>query len=149
MSIPRKLLVLVVSLFLTGASLHDTVLHRDDHWPISSYGMYAGAESPGDVALTTVSGITRDGRELTLGDDDFVPFDRSRLRLALDRVLRKPRPLQERALRNLLEIYERNRREGRHGGPEIAGLRASRVTWHVTPDEQRIVDREPLVDVRR
>lgn len=106
------------------------VVRDGDHWPFSSYSMFAAPRAR-EVHLKRLFGV-RDGRETELVvPRDLAPFHEARLLTALRRLGRRddaPRARRA-ALDACLERYEALRREGAHDGPELDGLRFYELTW--------------------
>lgn len=118
-----------------GASSYDIVTGQD-HWPFSSYPMFAGVHRTQLFEWPRLFGVTPDGREVPLlGDDLLWPFDQSRLPLGLRTMYRSQGsgPRMSAALQDCLVRYEQRRRAGRHHGPALTGVRLYFLTWPLDP----------------
>jgi hypothetical protein len=125
----RRTLVVVIAVLLVIASAFEIV--RDgDHWPLSSYSMFAELRTP-DVRLKRLYGV-HDGREVELVVPLHVaPFHEARLMTALRRLGRRDDGADARraALRAILERYEGLRVAHEHDGPALDGLRFYELSW--------------------
>ena len=88
-------------------------------------------------------GVTAEqpSREISLMASAYIqPFDPSRLNRALMRLQQRPdrELLFRQAIKDCSNRYERLRREGRHDGPPLAGLRLYEVTWRFDPELRNI-----------
>jgi hypothetical protein len=119
------------------------MLGKIDEWPLSYFGMYSRVQSD-ELTWDVAYGVTADGREIRLQDDDFwEPLGPYRLGYALKRLRQKTggqaqppsgdRDKVDRTIAGLLEIYETHRRAGLHEGPPLAKLRLYAVTWRLDP----------------
>jgi hypothetical protein len=128
------LLAVVAGAVLSTASLTEL-------WPFSPYPMFARLVPPDHVARTRVLGLPADGGPpFVLRGEQIEPFGAAQLRDALNRVAMRPdrdRALQE-ALRDLLARYEAGRREGRHDGAALRGLRLERAGWRIDPEARNL-----------
>jgi hypothetical protein len=125
----RRTLVLAVTALVVVASAFEIV--RDgDHWPLSSYSMFAELRTS-EVRLKRLVGV-HDGREVDLVVPlHLAPFHEARLMTAFRRLGRRddgPR-LRRDALAACLARYDELRRTSAHDGPELDGLRFYEVTW--------------------
>jgi hypothetical protein len=134
MSGARQLTLSAFLLLTLAAHLYD-IAFGAEHWPVSSYRMYAEVYRP-EVRRKLIVGVTDAGRELPLEVNTHLsPFDNTRLHWALERVLRERGPgAYRQALGFLLAHYERLRLERRHRGPAIVALRSYAARWRLEPD---------------
>ena len=125
----RRTLVLAVTALLVVASAFEIV--RDgDHWPLSSYSMFAELRSA-EVRLKRLVGV-RDGREVDLVVPlHLAPFHEARLMTAFRRLGRRDDGPQRRrdALAACLARYDALGHAGAHDGPELDALRFYELTW--------------------
>jgi hypothetical protein len=114
-----------------------------DEWPLTYYGMYSRVQPP-EVEWQVVYGVTADGREVRLQDDDYwTPLGAARLGAVLRRLRKGADPhaavgsgdgqVVDRTVAGLMTIYETHRRRGWHDGPPLAKLRLYAVTWRLDP----------------
>lgn len=134
MSRARQLAVSAFLLLVIFGHLFD-IAFAAEHWPFSSYPMYAEIYRS-EVRRKQVVGVTADGREVPLEVNlHLSPFDNTRMHWALNRLRRDGGSHEyRRALAFLLAHYERLRLEGRHRGPQIVGLRSYAARWKIEPD---------------
>lgn len=131
MTVLRRALI-VASVVLVGAAWAVDVVRDGDHWPFSSYSMFAELRTP-DVRLKRLVGV-HDGRELDLVVPvHLAPFHEARLMTALRRLSRGPDGPRARreALAACLERYEQRRVAGRHDGPPLDAIRFYELVWPV------------------
>jgi hypothetical protein len=118
------------------------MMAKIDEWPLSYYPMYSRVQPP-EVCWDVVYGVTADGREVRLQDDDFwQPIGASRLGYALKRLRQETNSRDpahagdgqpvDRTIAGLMTIYE-SRRGIDHDGPPLAKLRLYSVTWRLDP----------------
>lgn len=135
----RRVLVGTIATLLVVASVFEIV--RDgDHWPLSSYSMFAELRAP-DVRLKRLYGV-HDGHEMELIVPLHVaPFHEARLMTALRRLGRRGDGPDARraALHAILERYETLRAAQQHDGPVLDGLRFYELSW---PRASGAVNRE-------
>ena len=148
----RVLLVNLLVAFVVAGQLYDTAADGD-HWPFSSYPMYAKPREP-LVRMKRLYGVTASGEVPIVVPLQLAPFNEARLMTAFKRIGRR----EDRdarlaaALRWTLERYEGLRRSGAHDGPEIQGMRLYLLSWPLDPAAaNRDVpgDRRLLGEVRR
>lgn len=125
----RRAVVLVLLSLVVAASAVDVV--RDgDHWPFSSYSMFAELRLP-DVHLKRLVGV-HDGREIDLVVPlHLAPFHEARLMTAFRRLGRRvdgPHARRE-ALAACLARYEERRAAGAHDGPPLDAIRFYELAW--------------------
>lgn len=145
----RLTATLVLALVL-GPSLYD-IARGGEHWPYSSYPMYADVRRDATVSVAVLYGVTESGAEVPLRDVAFIaPFDQSRIAFALESFdASSDRAPMAAALHDLLVRYEDRRAE--HGGPPLRAMRAYRVVWSGDPraaDVERPARRELLGESR-
>ena len=125
----RRALVLAIATLVVVATAFEIV--RDgDHWPLSSYSMFAELRTP-DVRLKRLYGV-RGGHEVELVvPRHLAPFHEARLMTALRRLGRRPDgPAARRAaLGACLQRYEALRVAQAHDGPALDGLRFYELGW--------------------
>ncbi|MBM4243878.1 MAG: hypothetical protein FJ148_08705 [Deltaproteobacteria bacterium] len=143
----RRALVIVLAALVTLASAVD-VIRDGDHWPFSSYSMFAELRAP-EVRLKRVVGV-RDGREVDLVVPvHLAPFHEARLMTAFRRLGRRddaPR-WRRAALAASLARYDALRAASAHDGPELDGLRFYELVWPLAsgaanrdaPDTRRLI----------
>lgn len=130
-SMPKRRLVVAYALgaIIFGGALADLV--RDtEHWPFSQYPMFSEVQAAQTFSMLRLYGIPQQSpqAEVPLDSNLYLqPFDNSRLPPALEHAARENR-LDE-AMENCLTRYEALRREGRHDGPALVGMRLYRLTW--------------------
>ena len=121
------------------------VFTKGEHWPVSSYPMYAELMTERTFRVIRLVGVTDDQppRE--------VPFDSAWLRKSLSQIVRRPdaRKRLRRAVNDYAAAAGWERRDA--GGPFVA-YRVYDLTWELRPDADP--DREPdrrslLLEVRR
>ncbi len=121
----RRLVVawMVIGFIFLGSA--NDIVFSTEHWPFSSYPMYASVRKKNNATVIHVYLIGPDGEEF-LAQSAFHPFDRSRLHHSLRR-RKSPRTIQ-RAGQALLSLYSK------HGdGKPIRGLRIYECTWELDP----------------
>lgn len=125
----RKMLVVAMGSALLAIQLLETLFMRE-HWPFSNYPMYSVPQGP-ITSRTRLVGVDTAGALLELdAGSQFAPFDDSRLSVAIESFLYDGTlDQQHSATVGLLELYEKRRREGRHSGPPLTGLRLERRYW--------------------
>ena len=149
-------LVHLVIAIVVGGSLYVAVTAREC-WPFSPYPMYAWIEQDRSVQRLQLYGVVA-GRP----DEEFPlralrhlrPFDDARLTAALGRLWHRadaPQALDQ-ALRYCLTRYEQLRRQGRHTGPALRGIRLYVLEWKQTDPWARDADqpdyRELVIEVQ-
>ena len=125
----RRTLVLTLVALVTAGWMVD-VVRAGDHWPLSSYSMFAEPRAP-DVRLKRLVGV-HDGRELELVVPiHLAPFHEARLMTAFRRLGRRPDGAEARraALAACLDRYEELRVAGVHDGPALETLRYEELVW--------------------
>ena len=151
MSKRRILLVHAVVTLLIAGSLYDIVMDRET-WPFSQYPMYSELHGSG-LAQLQLFGVAQEEphQEIPLNDPSYIepvseylrPFDRSRIRWALNWILVKNGNYQRQqtlddALLDCLKRYETLRRAGRHDGPALEGVRLYRLQWRLDPGARNV-----------
>lgn len=124
----RSLVVALAALLLTASAFE--IVRDGDHWPLSSYSMFAELRTP-DVRLKRLYGV-HDGHEVELVVPLHVaPFHEARLMTALRRLGRRDDGPEARraALHAILERYEALRVADAHDGPALDGLRFYELSW--------------------
>jgi hypothetical protein len=145
----RRALINFILLSLIGGSIYDIAADRE-HWPFSQYPMFSGIWRSPTFTWLRLVGVTADGREFVLDANEYIePFDQSRLPKALKRMLEESEdPARVRmALADCLNRYEELRREARHSGPPLTGMRLYELEWTIDrqaanvdrPDRRRFV----------
>lgn len=122
--------VVVALLALVVAAWAVDVVRDGDHWPFSSYSMFAELRSP-DVRLKRLVGV-HGGRELDLVVPvHLAPFHEARLMTAFRRLARRPDGPHARreALAACLARYEERRAAGEHDGPQLDAIRFYELVW--------------------
>lgn len=129
----RMLLVSLVVAAILAGQLYDTAVDGD-HWPFSSYPMFAKPRES-VVRLKRLYGVTTAGEVPLVVPRHLAPFHEARLMTAFKRLGRRDdRALRlNAALHGVLEIYEQRRRAGAHDGPMLDGVRLYLVTWPLEP----------------
>ena len=120
-----------------------------EYWPFSHYRMYAQGQAA-TVARYRFFGITADGGEVAITRQYMLPFDDSRLPVALRRLKRRKQGAQayKQAMHDVLDRYERRRLAGAHDGPRFYGIKLYRFIWTLTagasnvyhPDTKQLID---------
>jgi hypothetical protein len=119
------------------------IVRKFDDWPISCYPMFSGIQDA-QYRLTTLHGVSADGREFLLDESQFwKPMRLVEIHSALrqnarrDRKLRKKDPAADsktqQAVQALFGLYEQNRAAGLHVGPRLVALRLYNTTWELDP----------------
>ena len=150
----RILIVQAVVALLIGGSFHD-IITGEEHWPLSSYPMYARLAREFSYSSLELYGVTEEipQHEIRLTAPEYIqPFDKSRLTVAFARLQSNPQRegLVSEALRDCLRRYENLRRTGRHQGPRLQGLRLYQVQWSLEPlagNADRLSSRRLLAEV--
>jgi hypothetical protein len=143
----RLFVVYGLGAIIVGGALSDLV--RDtEHWPFSQYPMFSQTEVTRTFSMLRLYGILEQSPSVEVPLDSNLylePFDNSRLPPALEHAARVNR-LDE-AVMNCLTRYEALRREGRHNGPPLAGMRLYRLTWTLDPSASNVdqPDRKELL----
>jgi hypothetical protein len=137
---PRLLIVYGLGVIIFGGTLSD-ILTDTEHWPFSSYPMYSSIDVSKTYSFSFLRlyGVLQRSPlvEMPLDDDIYLqPFDNSRLPLALEYAGMENR-LDE-AVADCLARYETARNAGRHGGPQLVGMRLYRVTWTLEPSASNV-----------
>ena len=133
-------------LFIFASSAFD-IAAKKVSWPFSSYPMFSELRREPTLTFIELFGIpeAEPTQEIPLVDFEYLqPFDRARLAGAFKRL--KSRAHREELLRgaldDLLARYETHRREGRHHGPPLRGMRIYELYWRLDP-WARNVDEPP------
>lgn len=137
---PRLIAANLLIAFLLAASAYD-VIRDEEHWPFSQYPMFSRVTEKRELTWLRLYVVTPDGREFPLLTHRQVfPFDQSRLSKALGSVRTRPDGDAEirTALANCLDRYERLRKQGRHDGPQAAGMRLYEVKWTLHPEAANV-----------
>ena len=130
----RRRLIHAGIFLLAGGTLTEMILDPRDsreHWPFSQYQMYSELQTPA-IEVIRLFGITEDpsAPEVPLVERKYIqPFDHVRLWFSLNRMAaakERDGELRE-ALDDCLRRYESLRRDGRHDGPRLVGLRLYRL----------------------
>jgi hypothetical protein len=149
----RRLLVALLVAGIALGQLYDTAVDGD-HWPFSSYPMFA---QPREATLRArrLVGVTTGGQEIPIVvPRDLPPFHEARLMTAFKRLGRR----QDRAaqlaggLEAALALYERRRLAAKHDGPALRGMRLYLIGWPFDPEarnRRRPSERRLLAEVRR
>ena len=139
MNLEKRRLWLVYALLalLVGGSLYDMVT-RIEHWPFSPYPMFSGVRRDRSLNVLRLFGVIEGnlGHEIPLVKSEYIhPMDEARLRVGLRWITRSNhrQQLLREALQDSLMRYESLRREGRHDGPPLQGIRLYRVYWKLDP----------------
>jgi hypothetical protein len=129
----RRLLVNVVVAAIVAGQLYDVAVDGD-HWPFSSYPMFAKPRE-GVVRLKRLYGISAAGEVPLVVPRHLAPFHEARLMTAFRRIARRDdRDARlAAALNGVLELYDERRRAGAHDGPVLHGVRLYVVTWAFDP----------------
>ena len=106
-------------------------------WPFLDYRMYAESKPTAEVDWLELVGRTPDGTAVRLDNEAYiVPFAYSELLRSLYTldVLGEMDPAPaRRALAELLDAYETQRRLGEHDGPALEHVEVYRVRWTAQP----------------
>ena len=129
---------------IVGASLLCVATDRE-YWPFSQYEMFSELVATHPYAEVVLVGLGRDdGREFSLRPHKYIkPFDWSRQRVALERLMKRPDhgPAVARALADIARRYELRR--SRHHGPALQAVRLYQLEWdHANPREAASVNSE-------
>jgi hypothetical protein len=140
MSTSRRWFISGFLIFLIAGHVYDIVVDRE-HWPLSQYPMFSRVWTSASFGWHRAVGVDDEGHEVVLRDRDRIhPFDNSRLHLGLERMRhgRQAGAMLNEAAADLLERYERLRREGGHDGPPLTALRLYRFEWTLDPDIRNV-----------
>lgn len=136
MSAPRVIAAHAVLALLIGGSLHDIVTGTE-HWPLSSYPMFANVERSQTLDTVILRGIPEapDAPEVPLREGSMIgPFDQCRLSTAVSRVVSSGDQTRVTAMLDDLRIrYEAARQRGEHDGPPLRTVRAYAAHWELDP----------------
>jgi hypothetical protein len=137
-----------VVFILLGAQAFDILLQRED-WPFSNYPMYAGQQTE-RYAWIRVYGVTDSGEFALVPERQLRPWDSVRINYSFSgTVLERTDQSTSgpRALQNLYQLYEAERRAGKHNGPPLRAVRLYREQWRLepglankaTPEERQLI----------
>jgi len=136
----RKKLIVIFMTTLIGLQgiyvVFPVIFPLPEIWPFSSYPMFSHNKPKKYVQALEIRGVVAGGSEFSLdGSKYFYPFDPSRLRWGIERVLRNKDPLKRRKnlnelFRYLLDQYAVTKKAGYHEGPVIVALRLYGNTWN-------------------
>ncbi len=150
----RKALVLVLlACFAMPAAWG---MHRGiDFWPIAFYPMFSKVRDRAHLDHLALTALPADGsKAFPLFEHAMIhPYGWYRQRRGLRELLDGPGGVSavRVALADVARRYEQNRREGRHRGPPLRGIRLDRVDHDLDPraeDLVRRVDRVFVTEVR-
>lgn len=151
MSRGRRRAVHLLIAVLLGGSLFDIVADAE-HWPFSSYQMFARVRSAPAMTRLRMFGVTAEQppREIPLVAYEWLyPLDTSRLAAAFRRLAVQPdrELLLRTAMRDCWKRYERRRQTGAHNGPPLVGIRLYEVEWVIDPLARNVdhPDRKRLI----
>ncbi len=109
---------------------------QQDHWPFAAYPMFAGVNRPGPFTSEELWGVTTDGREVRVTNNQIGVLHLNRVRPSLMRIYvysRRPNSPNPRgpeiALDGLLDYYEARRQRKQHNGPPLVAMRYYRLKW--------------------
>lgn len=152
----RKKLIVIFMTTLIGLQgiyvVFPVIFPLPEIWPFSPYSMFSHNKPKKYVQALEIRGVIAGGSEFSLDDSKyFYPFDPSRLRWGIERVLRNKDPLKrqknlDELFRYLLDQYAVIRKEGYHKGPPVVALRLYFNTWdwsQVPPE--KVVPRTTLL----
>ncbi|MFZ5897497.1 MAG: hypothetical protein ACOY0T_40990 [Myxococcota bacterium] len=148
MSKGRLLFLNSVLALLIGIHVFENVID-DEHWPFCSYPMYSELETERAITSFKLVGVQHDGRETVVHKNEFIhPFDQSRMSEGLQNA-HFDQGEGVVALNDVLQRYERRRREREHTGPALVRLRLYRMKHQLEPwaeNFDRPEERELLVE---
>lgn len=153
MSFGRRAFVTVVVVALMGMTAF-TMRTGREHWPFSSYPMFAKTRTEARVDHIALVAVPADGSDVfpLFRNDQVAPFGWYRQRRAFQRMLDGAGGVSaaEEGLRNLLARYEAGRLAGQHDGLPLRAIRMYRVDYHIDPhaaDLLHDVDRRLIAEV--
>lgn len=123
----RRIVVTLATLVVLASGVD--VVRDGDHWPFSSYSMFAELRSH-DVRMKRLVGIAAGHEVEIVVPRDLAPFHEARLLTAFRRLGRRDDAPEARraALLGCLDRYEALRRAGAHDGPVLDELRFYKLT---------------------
>jgi hypothetical protein len=132
-TVVRRALVHLLIAAIVGCQLYDTAVDGD-HWPFSSYPMFAKPREP-LVRMKRLYGVTTAGEVPLVVPRHVAPFVEARLMTAFKRLARRPDRAArvDAGLRGVLERYDDLRARGAHDGPALDGLRLYLLSWQRDP----------------
>ena len=131
----------VVGVIVVG-HLHE-IVRQQEHWPFTNYPMWARVSRDWHVREVMLFGVTDEPspREVDLRDPSFfAPMPAIYQRLNFQRAASREK-VREAMLGDYLRRYEQLRRDKRHTGPPLKGLRL--YEWHWTMDPAAANARNP------
>ena len=131
----RLILVHAVVAIIVLGHLYD-IARQQEHWPFSNYPMWARLSKDWHVTAIVPVGLTGqpDQPEVELSDPAYFAPLPLHFQRETFRTFKRNTPLRERQLADYLKRYEQLRRDGRHDGPPLVGLRVYERYW--TLDKQ-------------
>lgn len=136
----RRMVIHCIILIILFGSLYD-IFSGKEHWPFSPYYMYSYVQ-PDTFGWNLLYGITETDGEVPLGGKNsgqyLHPYEESRAARGFFNLNSRPNreDLLRKALNEVLHRYETNRRDGRHSGPNLRGIRLYHEEWDMTPSPQ-------------
>ncbi len=130
----RRFTILAVIGLVIGGSLF-CILMDGEAWPFSQYPMYSKPREPLHSVIK-IFGQTESG-DVDLSDTQYwAPLTFGHFNVGMRRIQKMPDKDARcsAALSFLLPHYEKIRRQGKHAGPPIHGLKLFRNTYRMRPD---------------
>ncbi len=128
-----RLVYAVVGVIVLG-HLHE-IARQQEHWPFTNYPMWARVTRDWHVREVMPFGVTdqQPPREFDLRDPKyFAPMPAIYQRLNFQRAAGRA-SVRDRMLGDYLRRYDQLRRDGRHDGPPLKGLRLYEWNWTMDP----------------
>jgi hypothetical protein len=124
----RVLVCTVIAATLLASAIE--IVRDGDHWPFSSYSMFA-APRAAEVRQKRLVGVRGADEIALVVPENLPPFHEARLLTAFRRLGRRDDAPHARrvALGACLDRYESLRRAGVHDGPALDGLRFYELAW--------------------
>ena len=123
----NALIIVVISIFL-----YDIFLYTE-HWPFSSHRMYSTL-IPGSYVRNELMLVTPEGEVAPDVNNYFKPIKKSSFTYMLRNVIRsRNRSMIEQVMKNMGEIYERNKQDFGEDWPELLGLKLYQLKWDMDP----------------
>ena len=130
MSPTRVRLVYGLVALLAAGHAHE-MARQQEHWPFSNYPMWARPAREWHLKDVWALGVTAEEppREVSLMNPGYMaPLSLYYLRFGVFR-RHAHRSTRDTVLRDYLDVYERRRRDGDHGGPELRAIRLYECHW--------------------